>query len=236
MFLILCVFLIAYFSSTYVSWCVCLEFYWHYVDAFNLFCWFEPLFCHMCTVFHDFFGFLPVTLLMPSASRHFDLWSFQQSLVTRGHQSGFSSWSCCALLEVKLFWILYAFFLLEWMASCFWIHLLSDPYFGNDGLRRKRLSFTGPMWYDMSAWPLSPKGWKGKTKVNFTKMFFPLWCCGCCFMRFLDMWIPLIIFFEGYNTVSFAGVSFKSRILGDIHLTLTMYSPIEPRYEPPFMW
>ena len=85
-------------------------------------------------------------------------------------------------------------FLLEWMASCFWIHLLSDPYFGNGGLRRKRLSFTGPMWYDMSAWPLSPKGWKGKTKVNFTKMFFPLWCCGCCFMRFLDMWIPLIIF------------------------------------------
>lgn len=126
-------------------------------------------------------------------------------------------------------------FLLEWMASCFWIHLLSDPYFGNGGLRRKRLSFTGPMWYDMSAWPLSPKGWKGKTKVNFTKMFFPLWCCGCCFMRFLDMWIPLIFFFEGYNTVSFEGVSFKSRILGDIHLTLTMYSPIEPRYKPPFI-
>ena len=204
----------------------------------------------ICAQLHDFFGFLPVTLLMPSVSRcwcwrftdeksrHFDLWSFQQSLVTRGHQSGFSSWIlkllCTFGSEAVLNTV--CVFLLEWMASCFWIHLLSDPYFGNGGLRRKRLSFTGPMWYDMSVWPLSPKGWKGKTKVNFTKMFFPLWCCGCCFMRFLDMWIPLIIFFEGYNTVSFAGVSFKSRILGDIHLTLTMYSPIEPRYKPPFMW
>ena len=103
--------LIAYFSSTYVSWCVCLEFCWHYVNVFNLFCWFEPLFCPYMHSYTICLWFSTCDIgAMPSASRHFDLRSFQQSLVTRGHQSGFSSWSCCALLEVKLFWILCAIY------------------------------------------------------------------------------------------------------------------------------
>lgn len=81
--------------------------------CFNLFCLFEPLFCYIWVT--RCLWFSPCDIAQPEdvdvedsrtkKPRHFDLWSFQQSLVTRGHQSSFSSWSCCALLEVKQFWI-----------------------------------------------------------------------------------------------------------------------------------